>query len=918
MPVSAVTRKDRCKCGASIDASTTSGFCAACLFEAALVSPPTDDATSAGANVLMDFGDYELLEEIGRGGQGVVYRARQKALNRTVALKIVGLGHWASEKHLRRFRMEAEAAAQLDHPGIVPIYEIGEREGACFYSMKFVQGGHLDEVLKRETMPSRRSAELIASVARTVHYANEHGVLHRDIKPGNILLDTNGTPLLTDFGLARLVEKESNVTRTMDVLGTPSYMAPEQASGQRGELTSAADVYGLGAVLYHSLTRHPPFAGGTTYETVRMVLQDEPRKPRLWNPKVDRELETICLKCLEKDAARRYSSALELAEDLERWLRHEAVHARRSGPLVRTRKWIRRNTVTAVLVTLLVAAAVALTLTLWQRRAEPPPAAVAVLPFDNLSDEKEDALLADAIQDDVLTKLAKIANLKVISRTSVMAYRGERNIRKIGNALRVSHVLEGSVHRVDGRVRVNAQLIDANSDTHLWAETYERSRADVFALESDLAKEVATRLATKVSHTEKAAIEAKPTSDLEAYELYVRAKPLAQVLTPDEPAGIERTELAIDLLVKAVTRDPNFALAHCLLTEANLSLYWRDDGAETIYRTRAEAALRAAQRVAPQAGETHLAQARFSYYGDRDFDRALEELEIAGRLLPNSAQVLLTTGRLERRLNRWKEALRHFAQANDLDPRDPRYLLQIAETYRFLRHYREAEETADRGLAAFPEAADQFWKQNAEVALDLGEVETARFAVDKISRKQAFPLLLIRLFLDQRDYHEVERVATAQWNDPSGVRFTGLAAVLAARAAGDAENVRSSAVRAHDAHELVLRAPLLDHATALSEIGVLDAALGRRENAIAECRRAVELRPIARDGLEGPECLAHLALAYTWLGERDLALEQLAILAKAPVAVAQGDLKLSPMWDSLRDDPRFQQIIEEAAKPLSL
>ena len=219
--------------------------------------------------MLGELGDYELLEEIGRGGQGVVYRARQKSLNRTVALKVIGLGQWATQAHLKRFRREAEAAANLDHPCIVPIYEVGEREGSCYFSMKFIDGGQLDEVARRKPMSIRNAAELIAKLARTVHYAHEHGILHRDIKPGNILLDAKGEPHLTDFGLARLLETKSTVTHTMDVLGTPSYMAPEQASGKQRSVSSATDVYGLGAVLYQLLTGHPPFAGGTTYETIK-------------------------------------------------------------------------------------------------------------------------------------------------------------------------------------------------------------------------------------------------------------------------------------------------------------------------------------------------------------------------------------------------------------------------------------------------------------------------------------------------------------------------------------------------------------------------------------------------------------------------------------------------------------------------
>src|SRR5881296_494978 len=318
------------KCGAKIFSDAPRGLCTACALETALGifadpvaagdlsavasakadgggsaenvqtnnahASPDSKTTAQAAELLGEFGDYELLNEIGRGGQGVVFRARQKSLNRIVALKVIGLGQWATKAHLRRFRLEAEAAARLEHPGIVPIHEVGERDGSCYFSMKFIEGGQLDEVARREAMPIRRAVELIANVARTVHYAHEHGILHRDIKPGNILLDAKGEPHLTDFGLARLVETESTVTRTLEVLGTPSYMAPEQALGENATVSSATDVYGLGAVLYQLLTGQPPFAGGTTYETIKLLLDTEPRQPRLLNPKIDRDLSTIWLK----------------------------------------------------------------------------------------------------------------------------------------------------------------------------------------------------------------------------------------------------------------------------------------------------------------------------------------------------------------------------------------------------------------------------------------------------------------------------------------------------------------------------------------------------------------------------------------------------------------------------------------------
>src|SRR5436189_2811323 len=522
------------KCGAAIPPNSPQQSCGACLLETGLgpVEPEPEVNVDLGSSpMLVDFGDYELLEQIGRGGQGVVFRARQKSLNRTVALKIIGLGQWATKAHLKRFRLEAEAAARLEHPGIVPIHEVGERDGSCYFSMKFVEGGQLDEVVRRKPMSIRQAAELIGKVARIVHYAHEHGILHLDIKPGNILLDQKSEPHLTGFGLARLVESESTVTRTMEVLGTPSYMAPEQAVGNNAAISSLTDVYGLGAVLYQLLTGQPPFAGGTTYETIKLLLDTEPRSPRLLNPKIDRDLSTICLKCLEKDSQRRYPSALALAEDIERWLKHEPIQARRAGVFTRGRKWVRRNPTSALLAASLVALAAAAGWIVWKSEmiAHPLANGIAVLPFENLSDDKSDASFVDGMQDDVLTKLAKIADLKVISRTSVMDYRGKRNLRQIGNDLRVSHVLEGSVRRVGTHLRLNAQLIDTRTDTHVWAEQYDRDLNELFAIQSEIAQKVAERLNAKVTSAERLAIEEKPTTDLVAFELYSRAISLKKI-----------------------------------------------------------------------------------------------------------------------------------------------------------------------------------------------------------------------------------------------------------------------------------------------------------------------------------------------------------------------------------------------------
>ena len=654
----------------------------------------------------MDFGDYELLEQIGRGGQGVVFRARQKSLNRIVALKIIGLGQWATKAHLKRFRLEAEAAARLEHPGIVPIHEVGERDGSCYFSMKFVEGGQLDEVARREPMPIRPAVELIAKVARTVHYAHEHGILHRDIKPGNILLDAKGEPHLTDFGLARLVESESSVTHTLDVLGTPSYMAPEQAVGNNAQVTGATDVYGLGAVLYQLLTGQPPFAGGTTYETIKLLLDTEPRQPRLLNPKIDRDLSTICLKCLEKDPKRRYSSALALAEDLERWLKHEPIVARHTGVFTRGRKWVRRNPTSALLAACVVALAAAAGWIVWESELirRPVTTGIAVLPFENLGDEKEHAAFADGVQDDILTKLAKIADLKVISRTSVMEYRSKRNLRQIGNDLRVSHVLEGSVRRAGTHLRLNAQLIDTRTDTHVWAEEYDRDLNDLFAIQSDIAQKVAQQLHANLSASEKASVEERPTQDLVAYDFYVRAISMiynAQVPlgpTAETPSDARKTlSEALDLLNKAVARDPNFFLAYCQLAFAHDLI-----GNTSESLALAQSAIDTAFRLRPDSGEAHLALA-WHLYCYTDYDRARAELAVAQQSLPNNPRVYELAGLMDCSQRRSVDATHNLERACELDPRNLPYLISLGSTYLCLHDYDQHTRIMDRIVAYNPD-----------------------------------------------------------------------------------------------------------------------------------------------------------------------------------------------------------------------
>jgi serine/threonine protein kinase/Flp pilus assembly protein TadD len=933
------------KCRAEIFADAAEGLCTACLLETGLGlfseaadrindpagadQPPRIDKPAANgsrgaasdAQMPVILGDYELLEEIGRGGQGVVYRARQKSLNRTVALKVVRTGQWTTSAHLKRFRLEAETAASLDNPNIVPIYEVGEHGGSCYFSMKFIEGGALDELFKRDPMPTRPAAKLIAELARAVHYAHQCGILHRDIKPGNILIDAKGEPHLTDFGLVRLIEGEGTITRTLDTLGTPSYMAPEQALGNN-QVTSETDVYGLGAVLYHLLTGHPPFAGGTTYDTIRLLLETEPRQPRLWNAKIDRDLTTICLKCLEKDPQRRYPSALALSEDLDRWLKHEPIRARPTGMFGRGRKWVRRNPTLALLIVSLAGLAAAIGWNVWKSEFVPSTAVtgIAVLPFENLSEEKESTFFADGVQDDILTKLAKIRDLKVISRTSAMQFRGNQNVHEIGAALGVSHTLQGSIRKSGTQLHLNAQLIDTRTDTHVWAEQYDCDLNSVFAAQSAIALKVADQLHAKLSTAERLDMARPPTANLTAFEFYTRAKNLV-LMTSFTTSTKANLLQAADLLNQAVTHDSSFFQAYCLLTHTHDLLYFFGFDRTPERLALAESAIQAAFRLRPDSGEAHLARAENLYRGYLDYDGALTELELARQSLPNDPHLFELKGYIERRRGKQQEALQSLEHAVDLDPRNFFTLQQIAASYDLLQRYADEAIMLDRALAIKPDDLD------TKVARALMEVDwkadtrPLHRLIDEIRTKNPADVESVAdswliCALAERDPTAAKTALNASSENPLSddvIQFNRLFVEgVIARMTNDAEKARVAFGAARAAQEKTVQTQP-NYGPPLCVLGLIDAALGRKEDALREGRRAVELLPAEKDAINGPRMIAQLAMIGAWAGEKDLACEQLAIAIRPPAPITYGQLKLLPFWDPLRGEPCFEKIVASLA-----
>jgi TolB-like protein/Flp pilus assembly protein TadD len=551
-----------------------------------------------------------------------------------------------------------------------------------------------------------------------------------------------------------------------------------------------------------------------------------------------------------------------------------------------------------------------------------PEKSIAILPFQNLSDDKENAYFADGVQDEILTDLAKVADLKVISRTSVMPYKAsaQRNLREIAKALGVSHVLEGSVQRSGGRVRVSAQLIDARKDMHLWAESYDRELADVFAIESELAEQIVAQLKSKLSPQEKAAIEQQPTADLVAHDMYIRAKTLIDTSALSTPL-VESLSEAVRLLNQAIERDPAFALAYYQLAQAHDQLYFAGIDHTPARLAMADAAIQSLTRLRPDSGEAHLAVAKHLYWGYLDYDHAREELRLAQQSLPNEPLSFEILGFIDRRQGRWAESTKNLERAIELDPQNGGFLKQLADSYVCLRRYADAERVLDRAIAIAPKDSNMR-AYRASIELEwhanpypLSSTIQAIIAED-LREAQNIAQLWLRGSLCERDFDGASRALAAlpiagcydDWIPFPRASCEGVAAQMK----GDKAAAHAAFITArNEAAKVIADQP--DYAEALCVLGMADAALGNKEDAIREGRRAAELVPVSKNAIEGALLIKYLSVIYAWTGEKDLAFEQLAIAAKLPGFLSFGELRLHPYWDPLRRDPRFEKIVASLA-----
>jgi TolB-like protein/Tfp pilus assembly protein PilF len=549
---------------------------------------------------------------------------------------------------------------------------------------------------------------------------------------------------------------------------------------------------------------------------------------------------------------------------------------------------------------------------------------IAVLPFENLSRDPDTAFFADGIQDEILTDLALIADLKVIGRTSVMQYKSRvaRNLRMIGQQLGVAHLVEGSVQRADNRVRVNAQLVDARTERRLWAQTYDRELADVFSIQSDIAKAIAEQLRAKLSPNEKSEIERPPTSEIAAFDLYTRAKDLHLTTSLSSTASADLLRAA-DLLNDAVERDPSFFQAHCLLAHTHDLLYYFGVDHTPARLALAEAAIEAAFRLRPDSGEAHLARAENLYRGYLDYDGALADLEIAGHTLTNDPRVFELKGYIERRQGRWEEATRDLEHAIDLDPRDAFMVRRMAWQYLFLRRYAEEKAVLERALVIEPnDVTTKVWRASVELhwkadTRPLHQIIELTRATDPA----ALPAIAERWLicaLAERDAIGAKNalIAAAENNPPladDAVQFTRLFLEGAiARMTKDDNKARAAFTAARAEQEkIVLTQP--NWGPALCVLGLIDAGLGRKEDALREARRAVELMPVEKDAIIGALMIEYSAMIAAWVGDKDFACEQLAAAIRLPGPVSYGRLKLLPLWDPLRGNPRFEAIVASLA-----
>jgi TolB-like protein/predicted Zn-dependent protease/predicted Ser/Thr protein kinase len=927
-------------CGGVLEQTPGGGLgCMSCLLRAGIGSEE-EGAQHSTSNAFEDggrFGVYEIdrredgsLYELGRGAMGVTYRATDTSLQRKVALKIIKIDIAERSADAReRFMREARAAAALRHENIATIHQFGMRleTGQYFYAMELIEGETLEERVRRAgPLDARNTIEIAQQVTSALAAAEKHGLVHRDLKPANLMLVssdgetahvTNNAKLLVkiiDFGLAKAVHTATDPkSLTHDrFVGTPAFASPEQF--EHSTLDVRSDIYSLGETLWFALTGKSPFAGHTLSEIHRAQKSDVLPTEQLKAAHVPHRLKSLLESMLAFEPASRPGTS-ELAARLQR-CSPEALSKRRMR-------------VALVAATLLVLAMSALfvfqPLRIQNAPLNPAPdKSIAVLPFENLSPDPENAYFADGIQEEILTRLAKIADLKVISRTSTQRYQSKPgNLAEIAKQLGVANILEGSVQKAGETVRVSVNLIQAATDSHLWADTYDRKLIDIFGVESEIAKTIAESLQAKLTGREEQDLAVKPTNNPEAYDAYLRGLAFetrsAASFTSFFPDLLEK---AADSYERAVALDPNFALAWARLSRADAGLYFNY---QTTRGDAAKSALKNAQKLEPNSSETLLALGYYQFWVLRDFGLAKITFEGVRKMLPGSSEVLEALGTVSRREGNWDQSIAYFEQAFALDPRNVELLMRSAITYGMLRQFPASLKLYDRVLDIKPNDPDVMAAKASIYQAQGNLQEAARFlsGINGQTPNEGTLQTMITQLQLERNYGEAVRLLQARL---AQFHFTSqdervrnvLTLALTQHLAGDRAGAKVTAEQAHDILEQLYR-DQPDNADLTAWLSQAYAVMGERDLALKAAERSIMLLPRAKDPMLGPTLEGNLALIQTIFGENSRAISTLTQLLQTPykslvwgqTCITPALLRLDPVWDPLRSDPRFQELCKD-------
>jgi serine/threonine protein kinase/Tfp pilus assembly protein PilF len=878
------------------------------------------------------FGRYTLVKVLGRGGMGIVWLARDQELEREVALKFLPDLMIQDRAALDQLKRETKRCLELTHPHIVRIHDFIHDERSGCISMEYIDGETLSNLRTEKEQRVFEPDEIttwISQLCDALDYAHTRAnVIHCDLKPANLMVNQRGDLKITDFGIARsLTDSVSRLTLEHGRSGTLVYMSPQQLSGQR--CTHLDDIYSSGATIYELLTSKPPFHSGNIdrqiCERVAPSMTERRKELDIEPASVVPIWEDTVAACLAKDPSRRPQSAAEVAQRLQ--LTPATV-----GTTVAPAKRANRKTLVIGGVAVLTALAIAGLYIVLKPPPNPPPQAaeipeksIAVLPFENRSEEKANAYFADGIQDEILTRLSKIADLKVISRTSTQQYKSApENLSEIARQLGVAHILEGSVQKSGDAVRVNVQLIKAATDSHLWADTFDRKLTDIFSVESDIAKAVADKLQAKLTGQEQQVIAAKPTDNPEAYDAYLRGLAYTLKTLPSTPNVLG----AQKYLKEAVRLDPKFALAWAQLSIVTSQAYRTQSLSPTVaLREEARQAAETALTLQPKLGEAVLAKGSYYYFCLKDYDAAVRYFEQARQLLPNSSRIPESLAYVARRRGQWDRSDSYFDQAEKLDPRNVYVLTQHASNGIFRRRFPEALRKLEQVLDITPDDVDAL-SLKAGIAQAQGDLSRASALLAPLHPSaydsSAVETQVYQAILERRPALIIPWLQEILANpDPTLGHY--LNAFLrfwlgwAQEIDGDHAGSQATWQQARSELEPLLREQpendLIIEYLALTNMG-----LGDKAAALALSEQAMAANRIEADAVVGPFSIELLARVAARMGEPDRAIAALQKVLSIPYAGLAGNVpltpalvRLDPMFDPLRKDPRFQKLVSSSA-----